>query len=832
MKRLLKPLEVNMQRSTVGLAKELSALILVDLLIAFLLLRWLFPFKGMLVYGDLGPLYGFSPINLVALLQLRLTAFEQLFSLLIGPILAQNVFFLALFFLPSIGILLILRETSEDFIVNLILSVSLGTILFPLIFSEFLGGGWEYFTWAFFVFISLKYLIRLAREQKTFTKNLYLSAIFYAISISASNFFPIGLYLSFPLILLMLFPKLDSVKQVKISIKRVGVFTLISALISIFTIFHDISFDRGYLSSQYAITQATNYVLGNMRFEFSVYSIPSGILGGVWGGPLFGFFTGDFFYILSLCAIFGGFLAFRFRSDHSWVLGRFLLIYLLYGSFIIALINRQVQEFYVSIKLLDDLEYPSFFLWAQAITLPLLIQNFVIVSARTLRGGVTKYDDEPHEGNFKAPDKRNYRNSQVWRRSFKKLKDILRSERSYKTAIIGIILLLLIANDLTYISHVSQDFTKAQGEPYIPQGLLSVHNWYVSEQQNISGLILVLPSYDNYYLDAAYAALPSNIVFNTVQNGAPKPGYNYSIYDNIYSLPLYNYSQAYAYDLSKLGIQYLILYKFPGSAEITAGGLTSSYNFLLNFLQSSNSFEEVYNASLFTIFKDKLFFVNVNQSFKIWGENLLNPSMYGSYLSSEVSQNNDVFNLTGPYSSSIRFTLVDFTMHHENGTMSQFSNGTLPITNPVANISYIFNVSILGVHNSTLCGSAYYYNTSSPSSFYSEFSVQTLFEYSQSTAKLESSELNIPTGIKLLRIILYAAGSKNETFWYVFENPGLYKITTPKNISSSPLFKNFMMSSLDQAKLLPSANNFYSGSLDFMHLTSEYNTIATCLVRT
>ena len=801
----------NALKSDRTVLTQVSILVMLDVILFLILFDWLLPFPGFVAFGDLPSQYLYLPINLNNVNSLTLyPLFSQLIAQISGPVFAQNFVFLASLFFPSIGILLFLREFSDDTLFLIVVSVGLGTIISPLLSAEFLGGGFEYFSWLFFLFLSLKYLKRYT-ESKGIGKDLILSAVYYGFSISSTGFFPDGLYLSAPFIISLLIG--HNKMRLKLRTRAIGLllFIALSFIMNLLLFLHSILYNLPYFTSAYAKSQAAGYVYGTMRFEFPPYSSGIGFFGGVWAGPSFGFLSGSLYYLFSVLCVLGGIFSFLFRNRLSWIVHRFFIIYLLAGLIIYILTFPLADAFYLKIKIFDSLEYPSFFILMEYISASVLIVNFGAVFGFVVERGMYSLSRGSWNSAFAERIK-----AFLIRKGYKS------SNRKVSGLIVStIVLVLLVGGNFGFLSSVQGDFTTAQGDAFIPSGMLLTHNWYLSEEPNISGKILILPSYSQYYLNAAEAGLPQKVIFNQIQNGAPIPGYNYSLLDEIYSLPATNDSFVYANDLADLGIQFVILYNFTGTGQLSNNGTGLSHSELRNFLESSIVFNETYGNVWFQVYKNELYNAgNAHYTFLLEPSDLsnyrsmtdvLNVSRYSPYLGINVS--------TDPKDP---FTSLSFSLFYNNGLLN-YQNKDLPSQDPSLFVSYQLKLNITYNKNGSVYAYVYYYNSTNPRSFYTQFYSESLFSSVTNNTRLLESELNIPSGTKMARIIIYDAPTSKTNFTTKIGNISLMQQIVVNNISSNLKYQQFIMDLLYKSHSFGIPFNFISPAFQSVILKIAIN---------
>lgn len=774
-------------------------------------LGWVIPLKGFIVYGDLPALYLFPPFNLLALKSLVLySVFAQLVSFVTGVVVAQDTVFFGTLFLPSYGIYFFLREFKGDIATSVVLSVMFGTILSPLLFSEFLGGGFEYFPWLFFLFLSLKFLVRSVNNGNVF-RNTVISAAFYGLSITTTGFFPNGLYMSFFFILMLIFRRVGSYKDIKREVRIIALFLPVALIITSDLIFHAILYNLGFLSSSSSPGgQAYSYVFSTMQYEFRVYHSGISFFGGVWGGGSLGFFSTTLDYIFFLLSMIGGVFSFVFRYEESWIVRRFFIVYLASGGLIYALSYTSVQHLYLSLRIFDTLEYPSYFLLIQTVSAVLLAFNFInVFSSILVKGSVNVYKTQKlangrAEGSGFIDDHEN-----------------LLGVGITKKIVATMIAILFIVGSMGLIVESHSLFKRSQGSPFVPENLLELHDWYSSNSENISGDLFILPSYSVFYMDAAHAALPGGLLSNKVQSGAPLAGFNYSSLNSLYSLPDSNSSLVYANYLGLLNDQYVILYNFTGLQRLSGNGTVASYSSLHAFLSQSPYFSSVQNSSGYSVYINKEFYFskqhviyNIYQPPTKQGisTNILNASDYsGAYLGSDVSYTNGNLSLFGPDFKVSSFTQVYYQYYYSGGRLSKNNVNNLNSTaSPFQKISYWFKSSVSSNINGSVSESVLYYNSTNPKGFYSYDHTQSLLSSTTSHTAIENVTLNIPKNTKMLRIIIYVAAASHHHFDTNVTGLSLHQELSTANINSDIGLQQFVMGSLAQSGAIKNSFNFIS----------------------
>ena len=785
---------------------ELLSLLSINFIIFLIVFRWIIPFRGTLIYGDLPGFYLFPPINVTWLAGLTMyPLIEQLASFVTGPVMAQDAFLMGTFFLPSIGIFFFLKEFDNDPFVIIPVSVVFGTILDPVMFGMFLGGGFEYGPWIFFVFFSMKYIYRAKNTEGHATRYIIYSAILYSLSLSSTNFFPGGIYISLPFVLPMLFYRANVQHIWKTLIKPSSIFLLVTAIMLFSLLLSDLKYDLGYLSSPASLTSAQAYLYGNMRFEFSIYSLPSAILGASWGGPEFGFFTAFPYYTISCMVILGGVFSFLFKEKNKGILIHFFVIYVVAGLIIFSLTFASADRFFLSLNLFDSLEYPVFYLYAMLIAAPLLLVNFVSRFSVMIEHGYLSHLSQFFSSRYHR------------KKHFDRLRENFRQYKAIRLLVVALVIILMVMNDNGFLSNSSTDFMKAQGEPYIPAGDYALHNWYEKNSNNITGNILVLPSYNNFFIELSMALIPSGKLLDK-SVGPPIAGFNATSYFAVLSLVSENKTAEYANYLAIMDVQYVILFNYTGKSQLTPSS-SSTFLVLDNYLLHSSRFLSVDITKAYAIFINILYSNLTVNAYSLTPTkegnnydaqtNILNQSNFGAYLESEVSHQNGIFVLKGPYNRTTPLTEIFFPLYSNNGFLNEsISNISTDTLYPGTFVRYELRWELEKITNSTLHLSVFYFNTSVPASFYGYFSTQNI--PTQYNPNSNAVNLSIPTGTRFIYLIFEIAENGTKSFLAKIGNISLTQMIEAENVSDSFSFQQLIMSGLTSADLIPSGSLFLS----------------------
>jgi hypothetical protein len=754
------------------------ALICADLLIGAIVYASVNPGNNLLVYVDLGGLYGYSFPNVLWFGSVALyPSSQQLLFLGLGPVLAQNLWFLCSLLVPSIFLYLLFTEIDRKILKGLALSLIFGTILNPLYYIGLVGGGYEYGLWMGLTFASIWALVKARRTNSPWY--VVGAAVLYGLSVtqsvwtSAADSFAI--LLTGPLVLSLLIwsagPRLSrgNVKTLRWATAFLGV-TLAITLPVLLLRFGEI----GSLS-----VAPSSFSVPNAEFTFRFYGWVGGLL-SIPPNPKVGNWTLLPiwpFTLIVVTAIVGSTVAVLSRPQSNGPPVAIFLGWYLTLALLISLVSEGPGLLLYQVALFTPLQNPIPLLWAQAVCLPFMLNATLSSVGSTKSGWLSAFDRMFHRWfHSNASGPRQARARDLLRRLGVRAKKFDEPDRA--ATIVALFLgLLLIAGMAGPIASVRSTMVSSPwlgGEtPFVPGEMASLHTWYSTNYTSGSGQVAILPnSYHTYNAISAFIPLAVLWVIQASANYFFSAD-NVTRYSSVMDLALDPNGTPFARTLAVSGVEYVLVLNGTGNVTLIPSYLGQSLEVeravLIRDLNQTNGFVLAFSDSVASIFRDVYFQPTGMIASRViagYGWDYQGPATWTAPLKQQTFSN-----WTGYPNSSV--------LRNPNGTAllnvgNQTSPGVTlwsdifagsPFTGlGTANISVDpeFVTDTLSINDTTSIGDGvglqvllYWYNTTSPPSFYGTMAVSTVADLNAGVQEV-SKTVVIPVGTKLARMVFFA----------------------------------------------------------------------------
>lgn len=753
-------------------------------------------FRGPISGGDYNiqyyqasfPLKNLLTFNLYYILQWIMF---QLFEITIS----QNALFLFVSILPAFGVYFLAFELSDNQLTALLSALFIGTVINPVISGD-LGGGVEYFLFFFFIYISLGFIIRAPKSDDNTLKNYTYAGIAWGLSITSNGFFPIGVYLSGPLILgTLLVSSIWSKKNFRMPyLYSLTSFVVPAFIILIALVLTQIQGNFDSLAqSSFKLSPLMSYIIATIQFESKGYSIQYAILNGVYNGTSFQ--TSIFWYFLVLLSLFFGFLSFLKKGLLESYIKCAFLIYLFY-SLLIILYHYNLYYFIIYTRLFLDLDYPQFFVISEQFSLVFLFVYFIskiyiLNFSGEIRQNAVNKSSREDAAMFKLKSKT---------RRLRSIYTSLREKRNMteRYSALVFIFLIILASSPTVFTHLPTYYPSESNIPGKEYQL--VGNWILTHKSNTSFQVLILPNSGNT-LNTIEGYISPSLIWNP-PTPLPQPGgYNLSVYYLLFTALHENNIAAVSSILATSGVAYIVLIGPPKNIELIPGGqeynssstVYQNYNVTVNNLLSSGFFKIALNVSDAYIFTNTAYFNLTSNPFS-----LINMSTDSSLNSSHIVQ---IFNKNTTHG----YTTNNLT-YYKSFVIVNSSNFAYWMFDPI--INYSFQNFLISSHcffnlNYDLPSGLEIYLTA-----YLDFSGGTLLftNYSYNMGHLQGNgtvhyPINFPKNVSRINIVATVASQNNTISFGKIYYPYISETNKSKLITT--MNSGILMSDLSSKKMIP-----------------------------
>lgn len=605
--------------------------------------------NGTVAYGNLPSyyLYGWSTIS--SLKELIIYPFLlKIFSIPFGVIYAPNIVYFSLIFLPAVSLYSLMNEFSPNRIFNMLISMAFGTPLNPLFISYFLGGDFMDFIWLFFFFLSIKYIFKYKKLKKL--NYVILASIFYALSSTSADVFPEGLYLTLPIIIISIIFSTSNL-NFRRRIRDVAIFFGISIVLLIPIFIYTYIFAVTALSDVGTVTSINSYVESTISYEFGFYNVPTALLSGV-SNPPNGFLSNIYWYLfVALILILSSYSIVTKRSDskNKFLFLSFLIIYLIFTVIIILFHYGLINEFFLSLKILDKLDYPADYL---------IVQQFSLVFLSTSIFELFLKEKKP-KNKFSSVVKIRLNEYVKW------LPKIKNPKMSLKSVIFALIIIVILLFSSFNIANLPKMLKDDQGSPFFPAEYYLIHP-LISENSDQNGNVLLLPNTEGV-IQSFTAVIPSDRIWNPPQ---PLPllnsSYNITFYKKIFREVSQKNISDFAYLLGKSGVRFLVVDASSSNLILIPAGATYSSEtplvvnttVLIGSLMNNSGFSIKGRFEMVYIFEDN-YFNNENNSTDIIKSANHMKTLYDFAWKDSLNQN-DYSDFSRYWSTVIQTTGVEF----------------------------------------------------------------------------------------------------------------------------------------------------------------------------
>jgi hypothetical protein len=550
-----------------------------------------------------------------------------------GITIAQNALFLIISILPAFGIYFLALQLSDNRFTALLSALFIGTVLNPIIAGD-LGGGVEYFLFFFFIYLSLGFIVRASKSHNYTLKYYMYAGVFWGLSITSNGFFPVGVYLSGPLILAtILVSSTWSKKNLKMPyLYSITSFVVPAFIIMIALVLTQIQGNFGSLAqSSSKLSPLISYIIATIRFESKGYTIQYALLNGVYNGTFFQ--TSIFWYFLVLLSLFSGFVSLLKKGLLESYIKCAFVIYLFFASLII-LYHYNIYYFVINTRLFLDLDYPQFFIISEQFSLVFLftyfISNLYILNfSNEIRQTAIKKNSNEIPAKFKL---------ESTNRRIRSIYISLRNKTNMieRYSALVFVFLLIVSSSPTVFTHLPSYYPSESNIPGEEYQL--VGNWILTHTSNDSYQVLVLPnSYNTLNKIGGY--ISPSLIWNP-PIPLPQPGgFNLSLYCLLFNGLYENNMAAVSSILATSGVAYIVLIGPPRNIELIPGGqeynssstIYQNYNVIVDNFLSSGFFKVALNISDAYIFTDTDYFNLTSRPF-----NLIDASSNSSLNSSHI----------------------------------------------------------------------------------------------------------------------------------------------------------------------------------------------------
>ena len=789
-------------------------LITIDALLELVLFAPVFSSNRMLSYGNASSSYFFGPLNL-SWVETSLVALVviQALSHAVGVAFASNSVIVTSLFAGSVGIYFFSYELTDDGIASIVSGLVFGTILDPLVYYNFIGGPTlGYFQ--LFIFLSFTLLIRNSKAsgKPCWKWEFFIAGILYGLGIAAFYVLLLGVYVTFPFVLIIFVNNLLVQKGKRLSTVRnffVFLAPAISILLPIFVqTYQALGLHNGVLLPVSIVNSTRMYISSIFAYEYKSYSLPYALQNAFWVGGT-GFITTDSWYLLVDSVVVAGTASLLINygePDRRLIYQGSSLLYIVTAMLIYSLANQSFVSFVTGFGIFDYFDYPFPLLLVQQISLVFMFPCLTYIFLRFVK--IHIMIPQPL-ASFGSKRRRSRNRKNVSELSSNVDLDHKHSIQVNKQVFSILVVTLLAINSLVYINHVD-NFVSNLDEVSIPPYYSQIHHWFQTDYNSSRGLILVLPnSYRTYIHIIDY--IPSQFVWN-IPPLFPST-YNVSQIENIMTDLASGDVNAFAYQLIYQDVGYLILLNGSQSISLIPSGaayrpfspISLPSERLRHYLNSSTFLGEQYSSTNFVIYSVGNSELGKSKTFASIGQfvseslpaskkyNLLNNSSYneiGYYPHKVLHSNNSYFVDLNPSNNTTQ------ELFYINANLSSFGNSS-PYTNRSLELNVTFNIT----GKVELAIFIQFYNSSSPSGFWSQEATLDVGYYVNSSQVNYS--LRVPNYTKYASIAFNTFTLGNTSGNLTISEPSLALLINGSNISASITEELPIYTLLQSAGLVP-----------------------------
>jgi hypothetical protein len=782
-----------------GLARQhfaLLLLLLVDAVVAWLAFSSLPVGKGVWAWGDLPGFYvsGGIPSGWVGSLSIYPLA-VGLASQALGQTLGENLVYLAVFILPSLGIYAFLSSLSQRKLLCCATAVTFGTVLSPIYVSAFTGGAFEYGLFILFGFLAFRYAW-LAGSGSAIL-NASLSGLFFGLSLtqlggqSGLEYFGAavqGLYL-LPILAWSFIRQRQA--HSPSAIPMVGAFfaTVVGATAPI--IVNAVMLGHSLVGSPTRTAAVHAFVFSNVAFTYQHTNVASLLFDSPFVLPNLSWQPAAiaFWIALVTAAITLGTLAACWlRNERRWLARAFLAVFVIAVLWGWGVGSGSLLPTFTYIPILQFLDNPFPLLVMLTIPLPV----FLIL-------GIEGLDDLAQSA--PSPDANLGERSDVlatvraWAWGLPRHLRIRDTRREVLAAVVvflvGMLVFVSFAPNLGANASTSPG---AAGSPiYSPAGLTEVGSWYASQHPAPKGSFLVFPNTPSMY-PKDWAVFPRSQAWAVpYAQDVDNASYNTSRYYSVISLLAQGDADAFALQSGIAGVEYVAVLNLSGPVVLSSSAigqpelLASNVSSLRSTLEGSGDFVPALQTPAVSLLRNTRY--------------LASPATAGQIISFSGPTTARILNVSANALLDSNFSdpaqVLDWDRYPQanvtpgpNSTAQLIVNGSSPL--PYANFAGVINLSLVRAFENASLGRSlspdisfdpsgvaltlrvsagvdlpagtslqlfvYWYNSSAPGPLFSEFASDYLGEYS-ATKVLTAANISIPSDALSARLFFYAVGS-------------------------------------------------------------------------
>ncbi len=769
--------------------------------------------KGMIVYGNLPALYYHGPLNDQWLVSGNLfNVSAQLLSYGFGPEMGQNITYLVSLALPAFGSYLLLTELEYPPYAALCTSVVLSTIINPALFQALLTGSFTVFPWLFFVYLSFYCVVRSNRRGSNDPGFWILAGgVLYGLSLTVTNYIPVGFYLSFPtaVALLLLTSPRQPIPAKRPLFRKVTPFFLMAAFVTLPMGIANFGL-LGPVALNGPSEAITSYVRSTLDYEYAAYDPFIAIGYMTWNG-VNGFLSSTIWYGFSLMVLVGT----TFRIFYSRRASRLVIFswvqYLLSSALVILFHYGTIVPLFLSLRIFNQMEYPdmvlTFQLFSLTIMVPELLKELPHTLSRVKRDASATQKPRAH-----------YR--RVPRGS---MAGVL--ARVIPTGLAVLLGAAILGNSIQFIGSMDAYVAADMGDFHAPRYMTDIQAWYSQQASNQTGLVLVLPNtYTTLNKVAGY--LPRERFWNPPV-GLPslQPKVSASIAQWLLEILASENTNDFSEYSGFAGVQYVLLLDSSETVVIipqqppysVSGPVTEFLRNLRGKLVPEQGFVQNYVGSGFSVYQNTRYYgiagrasstsaflptarVNVYDA-----EVLTNVSYqhFGQYPGGTVTRSDTDFTMFVNSTPGSGYSLLFFP----NIEVQRFS------TNPLIDylLSLTTTIRILG--DVRVEAFILYYDNSS-AGFWSQFAREELGVLT-GNGSVEYT-LHVPAGTEVFRIVFNAWAAAGGNGIASVIGPQLTVRATSVDLAASPfqfsLLKPIMALNLVPSDTLPLYKPFFSSA--------------------
>jgi hypothetical protein len=605
----------------------LSAWTLIGLLVADALLiaaffRPFLPGPGALVYGDLQAYYTYSGIQAHWVLTSSIyQVADQALSLAVHWPVAQNSLYIATFFLPSIGVYLFLAPFSPFKPLAGAVAFSAGTIVNPIFVSNFIEGGPEYGLWLLFSFLGFGFVCAfLIRESPRWWIPVVAGICFGLAStqtygVSAMDVGGV-LLTGVPLLGLLLYGILRNWNRPsrQRTLLGIGIFLAVYALLLTPVVVSGLSQSSTVFASQSDLQSLTSGVVANIRYTFRPYGFPAAFLDIPPTVTTSGFraVLSPAWVAVVVLSLFGAAVTFvRGRGPWKWMNGIFLCSYLGYAGVLLGLSSGALLALYVSFPLVDLLDGPDLFVYAQLVCVPFMFLSFLRLVAGKDFLLPASSKDAPSIAAAVPRKLGQAGTTGLPRWSARRLSGMTATGLVAAVLVVSMIATGVPA-DLDLESSVSHFPGVYPTSPFAPSEIFSVRQWYESADPALTGYILPLPA-DYLSVNALVGVVPAaDLWVIPLHTASIVSGFNSSTYVEIMQYLASGSINAWAEQIGLAGVEYVALEDTSSNITLTPSYLQTSpaivpYAVLSEELDRSPELLRTYASGGVEVFLDRAY---------------------------------------------------------------------------------------------------------------------------------------------------------------------------------------------------------------------------------